>query len=85
MLAVLIVLVVMYLRRPNPCQYPLTYRIGIVNKRFGLAPQEFGRAVNRAAVLWGNPLSRYLFQEDSQGLWACPTAIPKKPFYVPAE
>lgn len=68
LLAILIVLAVIYFRQPKPCRQPITYRIGNVDDRFGLTHQEFGSAVNRAAAMWGKPLSRHLFQEDPQGL-----------------
>ncbi len=68
MLAVLLALAVIYFRWPSPCQYPITYRIGYIDERFGLTDQEFGRAVARAAAMWGKPLGRDLFREDPQGL-----------------
>jgi len=56
-----------FLRVPKPCQETITYRIGKVDDRFGLARNEFALAVNMAAAIWGKPLSRELFREDSQG------------------
>jgi hypothetical protein len=54
--------------RPSPfSRFPITYRIRMVDGRFGLTKQEFRAAVIRAAGLWGEPLSRVLFQEDPQG------------------
>jgi hypothetical protein len=67
LLAVLFFLAVFYWHQPSPCQFPVTYRIGTVDGRFGLTHQEFRVAVHRAAALWGEPLSRALFQEDPQG------------------
>ena len=67
LLSVLLVLAVIYFHQPKPCQYPITYRIGKVDEKFGITPQEFGGTVNRAAAMWGKPLSRDLFREDPQG------------------
>jgi hypothetical protein len=67
-LAVLLALAVIYFHWPSPCQSPITFRIGKVDERFGLTQQEFAKAVNRAAVMWGKPLARDLFREDPQGL-----------------
>jgi archaellum component FlaC len=39
-----------------------------VDDRFGLTQPEFEMAVNKAAAIWGEPLSRDLFREDPQGL-----------------
>ncbi len=67
LLAVLIILVVVFLRTANPCQEPLTYRIGKVDQRFGLTRQEFAIAVDMAAAMWGKSLSHELFREDHNG------------------
>jgi hypothetical protein len=68
LLVILSVLAFFYFRPPGLYQFPITYRIGTVDGRFGLTQQEFQVAVSRAAALWGEPLSRTLFQEDPQGL-----------------
>lgn len=68
MIAILVVLAVFYFRKPEPCQEPLTYRIGKVDERFNLTPQEFQTAVHWAAMVWGKALSRNLFREDRQGV-----------------
>lgn len=67
LLLILIFLVIAFLRTPEPCQEPLTYRIGKVDERFDLSRQEFGVAVGMAAAMWGKPLSRELFREDPNG------------------
>ena len=64
----LIILAVIFLWTPKPCQETITYRIGKVDERFGLSRQEFAMAVNMAAAMWGKPLARELFREDSQGI-----------------
>ena len=66
LLGIVVALVVVFLRVPKPCQKPLTYRLGHIDERFGLTRREFSMAVKRAAAIWGKPLSRELFREDSQ-------------------
>jgi hypothetical protein len=67
LLGIAVVLFVIFLRMPKPCQEPLTYRFGQIDERFGLTRSEFSMAVGKAAAIWGKPLSRELFREDSQG------------------
>lgn len=67
-IAILGVLAVFYFRKPEPCQEPVTYRIGKVDERFNLTPQEFQTAVHWAVMVWGKALSRNLFREDRQGV-----------------
>jgi chromosome segregation ATPase len=67
LLVIAVVLYVTLLRVPKPCEEPLTYRIGRVDERFGLSRPEFSLAVRKAAAIWGEPLSRELFREDSEG------------------
>jgi hypothetical protein len=63
----LVILAILFLRTPQPCQETITYRIGTVDERFGLAHQEFAVAVNMAVAIWEKPLARELFREDPQG------------------
>jgi hypothetical protein len=67
LLLIALALVVVFLRMPKPCEEPLTYRIGPVDERFGLSRGEFSLAIQKAATIWGQPLSRQLFREDPQG------------------
>jgi len=67
LLGMAVVLLVIYLRMPKPCEEPLTYRIGRIDERFGLTRSDFSLAVGKAAAVWGKPLSRALFREDPQG------------------
>jgi predicted Zn-dependent protease len=67
LLGLLIILAVIFLRMPKPCQETITYRIGKVDDQFGLSRQEFAVAVNMAAAMWGKPVSRNVFREDTQG------------------
>ena len=68
LLTLLAILAVFFLRTPRPCQEPLTYRIGTVDAQFGVSRQAFADSVGKAAALWGKPLSRELFREDSNGM-----------------
>jgi chromosome segregation ATPase len=67
LIILLIILSAMYLRTPKPCQETITYRLGKVDDRFGLTRQEFAFAIKMAAEMWGKPLGRNIFQEDSRG------------------
>ncbi len=67
LLSLLIIFAVIILRTPKPCQESITYRINRVDDRFGLTRQEFALAVNMAAAMWGKPLGREIFREDSSG------------------
>jgi hypothetical protein len=67
LLAILIVLFIIFVRTPEPCQDPVTYRLGHVDERFNLTREEFQTAVNMAAAMWGKPFHRNLFREDTQG------------------
>lgn len=64
----LILLVVILIPRPRPCTEPLTYRIGKVDERFGLSPQEAADAVKKAALIWAKAASRTLLRESPEGL-----------------
>jgi len=67
LLALVLILAYFNLRPSFSHQFPITYRIGMVDGRFGLTKQEFRTSVIQAAGLWGKPLSCVLFQEDPQG------------------
>jgi hypothetical protein len=68
LLGLLVVLVVLLLRTPKPCQEPITYRIGKIDERFGLSRQELVVAAGMSAAVWGKPFSRELFREDPNGV-----------------
>lgn len=68
LLVLLVILALIFYRTPTkPCNDIITYRIGEVDEKFGLTRQEFAVAVNLAAAMWGKPLGRDLFREDSRG------------------
>ena len=64
LLTILVVLIVSFMGTSNPCQEPITYRLGKVDGRFNLPREEFRTAVNMAAAMWGKPFYRDLFRED---------------------
>jgi predicted Zn-dependent protease len=45
----------------------LTYRIGTVDKRFGLSPRDISEAVSQAASLWERSIGHELFHESPHG------------------
>ena len=67
LLAILIVLTISFMRTPNPCKEPITYRLGKVDERFNLSREEFRTAVNIATTMWGKPFYRDLFREAPDG------------------
>jgi hypothetical protein len=67
LLAILIVLIISFMRTPTPCKDPITYRLGNVDERFNLTREEFRTAVNMAAAMWGKPFHRDLFRDDPDG------------------
>jgi len=67
LLAILIILIISFVRTPDPCRETITYRLGKVDERFNLTRNEFQTAVNMAAVMWGKPFNRDLFREDHDG------------------
>lgn len=66
-LAILIILIISFVRARDPCLETITYRLGKVDERFNLTREEFQTAVNMAAVMWGKPFHRDLFREDHDG------------------
>ena len=67
LLAILIVLIVSFMRTAKPCQEPLTYRLGKIDERFNLTREEFRTGVKIATAMWGKPFSRDLFREETDG------------------
>ena len=67
LLAILIILFIIFVRTPEPCREPITYRLGNVDERFNLTREEFRTAVNMAAAMWGKPFYRDLFRDEPDG------------------
>ncbi len=67
LLAIIIILFIIFMRPPEPCREPITYRLGNVDERFNLTREEFRTAINMAAAMWGKPFHRDLFREDPDG------------------
>jgi hypothetical protein len=67
LLAIFIILIIIFMQTPEHCREPITYRLGKVDKRFNLPPEEFRTAVNMAAAMWGKPFHRDLFREEPDG------------------
>lgn len=67
LLAILFVLIVSFMRTANPCQEPITYRLGKVDERFNLSREEFRTAVKIATAMWGKPFYRDFFREEANG------------------
>jgi len=66
-LALLIILIISFVRTPDPCRASITDRFGKVDERFNLTREEFRKAVNMAAAMWGKPFNRDLFREEPDG------------------
>jgi hypothetical protein len=61
------VLAITFIPRHHPCEEPLTYRIGQIDKRFGLSTKEVSDVAITSTALWEKAVSRELFQESPTG------------------
>jgi len=52
----------------NAFDKPLTYRIGTIDKSFGVSREEVSRAAGQASRLWEKSAGRRLFREDPSGM-----------------
>lgn len=50
-----------------PCSKPVTYKIGIVDTRFNITTAQLKKRIEEATLVWEEPVSRNLFEYDSQG------------------
>lgn len=66
-LLTVVLLAGIYLPSEGPCSEPVTYRIGSVDARFGLGPEEVAEAAEQAAAVWEEASGRDLFREDDSG------------------
>lgn len=56
-----------FYRVTRPCARPLPYSIGVVDPRFGVAPEAFAEDVRRAAGMWEGVAGKPLFRAVSTG------------------
>lgn len=52
-------------RASNPCLDPLPWRVGAVDPRFGMTPDELREAIRAATGAWEHRTGRRLFRHDS--------------------
>lgn len=64
---VFMVLVTIFFPKRHPCEEPLTYRIGTVDKRFGMGAKEVLDVAVAASSLWEKAVSQELFKESPTG------------------
>jgi len=57
----------LYVHKGDPCEEPLTYRIGEVDPRFGLTLDDFKTDVLRASEIWESSIDSDLFVYDPKG------------------
>ncbi|MFM2330609.1 MAG: hypothetical protein RLZZ26_116 [Candidatus Parcubacteria bacterium] len=53
--------------QPPPCTSPITYKIGTVDPRFGVTPDEFKKDIVQAGRIWESSIDRTLFAYDPNG------------------
>jgi hypothetical protein len=63
-LGLAVIALVVWIQLPRPCARPLPYRLGLIDKRFGVTETEVRDAVARAEGLWRRQLGRDLFVEN---------------------
>ena len=51
----------------RPCASPISYKIGIVDPRFGVSRSQFEDDISEASTLWGSSIGRTLFMYDPHG------------------
>lgn len=61
------VIFVIFSQRQNPCEEPITYRIGTVDERFGIGAKDVLDVAATASSLWGKAVSKQLFRESPTG------------------
>jgi len=54
-------------REIQPCAEPLAYSLGDFDKRFGLSQADFLKAIDQAAEIWQEPISKKLFSYAPDG------------------
>ncbi|MES2216281.1 MAG: matrixin family metalloprotease [Patescibacteria group bacterium] len=50
-----------------PCSWPITYRIGTVDKRFGLSPEQLLSTIKTAEAMWEDSAGKNLFEYSPDG------------------
>lgn len=50
-----------FIQAPAPCQEPVPYTIGALDRRFGISYKDFLSALSQAEAIWEKPLGRELF------------------------
>jgi hypothetical protein len=49
-----------------PCSIPITYRIGVIDPRFGVSTSTFKDDIAQATQIWDKPLGKELFVYDQK-------------------
>lgn len=52
----------------GPCESPITYKIGTVDPRFGVTPDDFKNDIAQAADIWDQSINRTLFTYGPNGV-----------------
>ena len=60
---VAVVAALLWTQRYGACVHPVAYRVGTVDERFGLRPDEVREALRRAEGMWERALGRTLFAD----------------------
>jgi hypothetical protein len=51
----------------GPCESPITYKIGIIDPRFGVSVDNFIKDLDEASAIWEKPIGKPLFMYDPNG------------------
>ena len=49
------------------CDVPITYRLGIIDNRFNVSPDEFLKDIQESEEIWEKPIAKNIFQFDQSG------------------
>lgn len=56
-----------FFSQKNPCNSPITYKIGTFDKQFGISEQDFLKDVNQGAEVWNKAIGKEVLKYDKQG------------------
>ena len=51
----------------SPCDQPIEYSLGALDKRFGISQDDFLKIISQAAQIWEKPLNKELFRFSESG------------------
>lgn len=67
LLALTLCLGYIFFSQKNPCDSPITYKIGTFDTRFGISQKDFLQVIDQATTIWGKSAGKSVFKYDTQG------------------